>query len=314
MSSTSPLLLAENISRRYGQITAVDSVSLSLARGEVLGLLGLNGAGKSTTLGMLSGVLAPSSGWIRIGETDLVQYPDDAKARLGYLPDTPPLYPELGVREYLLYAAKLRRVPKSNLHSSADRALELCQLQQVSKRLLGNLSKGYRQRVGLAQALIHEPELLILDEPSSGLDPVQLMDMRKLISQLSGECGIILSTHILAEVTAVCNRVAILHEGCLIHEEDLNVEQTQGLNRFHLILNQPVMAEELLSLDSVHTVENTSDRGWLLNVPIEKQALVINEVCARGWQVLEFTAARNNLEERFASLTVGSETHAGAKR
>ncbi len=309
MTKASPLLQAENLCRKFGNFAAVDGLSLTLARGEVLGLLGLNGAGKSTTLSMLCGVLAPGSGWVRIAGKDIAQYPNETKACLGYLPDIPPLYPELRVVEYLTYAAKLHVVEYHTLANAVERALHLCQLEQVSNRIIGNLSKGYRQRVGLAQALIHKPALLILDEPSSGLDPVQMMEMRKLIRNLSSECGVILSTHILAEVTAVCDRVAILHKGKLIHEESLSSCASSNLSKHHLTLHQRVLPEELLSLDSVASVETSSGNSWQISIGAGQHEHVVNEICKRGWQVLEFSASRNNLEERFASLTVGADSH-----
>ena len=171
------LLQATHLSRHFGKVNAVDDVSLTLQRGDVLGLLGLNGAGKSTTLGILSGILAPSSGSVKIANKDIEQFPKQAKAHIGYLPDTPPLYPELRVIEYMTYAARLRGLKGTQLTAALERALNLCHLETVSKRIIGNLSKGFRQRVGLAQAIIHQPDVLILDEPSSGLDPLQRIQM-----------------------------------------------------------------------------------------------------------------------------------------
>ncbi len=311
MNQSSQLLQAESLRQEYGNLIAVEDVSLSLRKGEVLGLLGLNGAGKSTTLSMLSGVLTPNSGWIKIHGQDIAQYPKETKSCLGYLPDTPPLYPELRVREYLGYAARLRGVRRNRLNSAIDRAIQLCQLEQVSQRIIGNLSKGYRQRVGLAQALIHKPQLLILDEPSSGLDPIQMIQMRQLISDLAMECGVILSTHILPEVTAVCQRVAVIHQGKIIHEELLQSGKGSQFSHHYLSIRQSVTQDELLSLDSIASAEAPDQGSWQIAVPSTHRDRVISEIVSRGWQVLEFSNARNFLEERFAALTIGQNSRLG---
>jgi len=208
-----PSLRARKLSRRYGTRVAVDALDLDLHPGEVLGLLGPNGAGKSTTLQMLSGNLAPSSGSVEICGVDLSEQPEAAKANLGYLPEIPPLYRELTVGEFLRLAARLHRVPKAELDVAVRQALQRCGLDEVAQRLIGSLSKGYRQRVGIAQAIVHNPSVIILDEPTAGLDPLQIRDIRELIGALGRTHSVILSTHILAEAEALCDQVLILHQG-----------------------------------------------------------------------------------------------------
>lgn len=206
-------LNADNLTRAYAYRTAVCDLSLAVHRGEVVGLLGVNGAGKSTTMNMLAGILRPDQGRITISGWSLADQPMQARARLGYLPEQPPLYPELTVDDYLLYCAKLRRVVSAKLESSLNQAKQRCGLQTCGQRLIRHLSKGYQQRVGIAQAIIHEPDIIILDEPTIGLDPVQIIEIRKLIRELGNRHSVLLSTHILPEVQSVCDRVLIIREG-----------------------------------------------------------------------------------------------------
>lgn len=207
------MIEVEQLTRRYGALVAVDSVSFSVQRGEVMGLLGPNGAGKTTTLRILCGCLGPTSGTVRIAGHDITAAPRLARAALGYLPEQPPLYEEMTVRDFVDHAARLRLVGRGVRASAVDQALELTDLQDVQRRLVGHLSKGYRQRVGLAQALVHSPAVLVLDEPTSGLDPTQMAGMRRLIHQLRGQRTILISTHLLGEATSLCDRVTILAGG-----------------------------------------------------------------------------------------------------
>ncbi|MDD5329836.1 MAG: ABC transporter ATP-binding protein [Sulfuricella sp.] len=209
-------LNARALSRNFGLRTAVRDVSLELRQGEVLGLLGPNGAGKTTTLQMLAGCLAPTAGAIEICGIDLLEQPRQAKALLGYLPETPPLYRELTVDEYLGLAARLRRVAKPFVAEAVESAKRRCGLTEVGKRLIGNLSKGFQQRVGIAQAIVHNPRVVILDEPTVGLDPIQIREIRSLVRELGREHSVILSTHILPEVESVCDRIQIMHQGQLV--------------------------------------------------------------------------------------------------
>lgn len=215
------LISANGISRHYGNLVAVDEINFSLKQGEVLGFLGPNGAGKTTTMSILTGNLAPHSGSISICGTDLLENPKIAKSKIGYLPEVPPLYPQLTVNEYLTYCAKIHDVNKTDVKYSVERALQRCNIKDVSKKLIGNLSKGFQQRVGIAQAIIHSPPIVILDEPTVGLDPNQIIEIRELISNLGKECGVIISTHILPEVEEICNRILIMNGGKLVFESSL---------------------------------------------------------------------------------------------
>ncbi|GAO36605.1 ABC transporter ATP-binding protein [Sulfuricella sp. T08] len=211
----------KDLSRSYGSRSAVRNIGFELRQGEVLGLLGPNGAGKTTTLQMLAGCLAPSTGAIEICGINLLERPREAKALLGYLPETPPLYRELTVDEYLRLAARLHRIPKHEIADAVDKARQRCGLIEVGKRLIGNLSKGYQQRVGIAQAIVHNPRVVIMDEPTVGLDPIQIREIRSLIRELGGEHSVILSTHILPEVESVCDRIQIMNQGKLVFGGDM---------------------------------------------------------------------------------------------
>src|SRR5581483_6945078 len=211
-----PLVEVDHLSRSYGPLRAVDDVSFTIRQGEIVGFLGPNGAGKTTTMQILSGNLAPSEGSVRIAGHDLLEQPRAAKAALGYLPEQPPLYRDLTVDEYLDYCAALNRIVRAKRRDAREAAKQKCGLTEVGRRLIGNLSKGYQQRVGIAQAIIHLPPLVILDEPTIGLDPIQIREIRALIRTLCQDHGIILSTHILPEVQATCDRVQIINKGRLV--------------------------------------------------------------------------------------------------
>ncbi len=213
------MIEARELTKRYGELTAVDSVTFEIKRGEVVGFLGLNGAGKTTMMRMLTGFLPPTDGSAVIAGQDMFEEPLAARRAVGYLPETPPLYPEMDVEGYLTYVATLKDVSRAARRAAVERALSRCGLSEVRRRVIGNLSRGFRQRVGLAQAIVHDPPVLILDEPTVGLDPTQIREIRGLIAELAapkeGESqqAVILSTHILAEVEAICRRVILIHEG-----------------------------------------------------------------------------------------------------
>jgi ABC-2 type transport system ATP-binding protein len=207
------MIVVDNVSKYYGSRRAVADLSFEIREGECIGFLGLNGAGKSTTLRLLSCLLLPTSGRISVRGLDVVSHPHEIRRFIGYLPDTPPLYQEMTVREYLDFAGRLRGLSGANLDKRRDRASQLCSLREVLRAPISQLSHGYRQRVGIAQAIIHAPSLLILDEPIQGLDPVQIVEMRNMIAELRGEHTILLSTHILTEIEATCDRILVLHQG-----------------------------------------------------------------------------------------------------
>lgn len=225
-----PVIKANGLKRHFGRRTVVHSVSLELNCGDILGFLGPNGAGKSTTMRMLTGNLAPSSGSIQICGADLLKNPLEAKRHIGYLPEIPPLYKELTVDEYLKFAAQLHGLTGAAVKNALDEAKQLCELNDVGKRLIGVLSKGFQQRVAIAQAIIHKPQLIILDEPSVGLDPNQIQKMRRLIRELGKTHAIILSSHILSEVENVCSRVQIMHQGRLVLDDNLDNLKRQNMN------------------------------------------------------------------------------------
>jgi ABC-2 type transport system ATP-binding protein len=210
------MIEVEGLSKRYGDVVAVDGVSFSIDRGEVVGFLGPNGAGKTTIMRMLTGFVPPSDGTASIAGHDIFEDSMGARRSVGYLPETPPLYPEMRVRDYVDYVAAIKDLPRRSRREAVDRALERCGLADVASRVIGTLSKGYRQRVGLAQAIVHDPPVLILDEPTVGLDPIQINEIRGLIADLaSGDAQhtVVLSSHILAEVSAICRRIIMINEG-----------------------------------------------------------------------------------------------------
>jgi ABC-2 type transport system ATP-binding protein len=222
-----------NVSKRFGDVLAVAGVSLSLARGDVVGFLGPNGAGKTTTMRVLTGFLPASEGSVRIAGHDIFENALEARRAIGYLPETPPLYPEMTVRAYLRFVTAIKDVPRARRRAAVERVLERCGLEPVSGRVIGTLSKGYRQRVGLAQAIVHEPPVLVLDEPTVGLDPIQIREIRQLITNLAAprpgaqRQTVILSTHILPEVEAICDRVILMDRGRVAVDRPLR-ELTAG--------------------------------------------------------------------------------------
>src|SRR5246500_5307751 len=210
------MITVKELTKRYGRTTAVDQISFEVAQGQIVGFLGPNGAGKTTTMRMLTCFLPPSAGTAKVAGFDVLEQPLEVKRRIGYLPETPPLYPEMDTAEYLKFVGKLKGLSGSDLQKRADYVSERCAIADVKKKLLGKLSKGYRQRVGLAQAIIHNPDVLILDEPTAGLDPKQINETRDLIKSLAGDHTIILSTHILPEVSQTCEQVIIISKGKIV--------------------------------------------------------------------------------------------------
>ena len=208
-----------NLVRRYGPHVAVDHASFKIQKGEIVGFLGPNGAGKSTTMNILTGYLSPTEGTVKVNGLDILEHPMEIKKKIGYFPENPPLYLDMTVREYLSFAAEIKRIPKSEKKNRMNHVMATVGVEDHSKRLIKNLSKGYRQRVGLAQAMIGDPEVLIMDEPTSGLDPKQILEIRSLITDLGKDHTIILSSHILPEVSAVCKRVLIINRGAIVADD-----------------------------------------------------------------------------------------------
>ncbi len=306
MASENLLIQVDQLSRFYGPLRALDEISFEVKKGEVLGFLGPNGAGKSTTMQILSGNLAPSAGRVLINGIDLLDQPKQAKALLGYLPDQPPLYRELTVDEYLRYCARLNRIPAAQRQSALDVAKQRCGLTEVGKRLIGNLSKGYRQRVGIAQAIIHSPAVVILDEPTVGLDPIQIREIRELIRELRDEHSVILSTHILPEVQAVCDRVQIINKGQLVMNDTIaGLQQRMRGESLLLALSQPPEVSALEKIAGEGQVELLDDGRFRIHAQaLEQQAerLVI-EAVAQDWGLYEISPERLTLEQIFVDIT-----------
>ena len=314
MTATEPLLIdAQGLSRWYGTREVVSGVDIRLARGEILGFLGLNGAGKTTTLRMLTGTLAPHRGAIRIADRDLLEEPRAAKRLVGYLPEHPPLHPELTVEESLRFAGRLHGVRRRALAATIDTALGRTGLGDVRRRLVAHLSKGYQQRLGLAQAVLHQPEVLILDEPTVGLDPAQIQSIRALIAELGREHGVLLSSHLLHEVESVCTRVTIIHEGRIVLSETLgHLGEGNGEERSLLELARPPAPEVLRTLPGVRGMEPKGEGRFLLRHEAgpEARAALLARAAQAGWQPAAFAPQRPDLEDVFLALTLGRATAA----
>jgi ABC-2 type transport system ATP-binding protein len=299
------LLQVQGLTRRYGRAQALRGLDFSLSAGEVLGLLGPNGAGKTTCLDIIAGTLAPTAGSVVIGGDDLARAPRRAKRRLGYLPERPPLYPEMRLDEFLTHCARLRRIPAGAIPRAVERSLRRCDLAAARRRLLGRLSKGYRQRAGLAAALLHEPELLILDEPTDGLDPVQIREMRALIAELASRCAVILSSHLLAEVQASCRRVIVLHQGQMLYDGLLETGRALRLR-----LARPPRPEALRRLPPVAAAEPGEAGAFSIRLAADASTEALaTAVVGAGWGLLELTAERTDIERLFFRA-IGTEVAA----
>ncbi len=299
------LLSCNSLSRFYGRQQAVNNLSFDLHKGEVLGFLGPNGAGKSTTMKMLSGNLAPHHGSIMINGYDLLAAPKEAKAHIGYLPDQPPVYKELTVKEFLLFCAKINYIAKSSIKSAVNAAIERCGLHDVTTRLIANLSKGYQQRVGIAQAIIHTPAVVILDEPTSGLDPIQIKEIRQLILDIANEHSVVLSTHILPEVQILCDRVQIIHHGQLVFNDTIASLGERTENASLLVsMKSPPEVDVLQKISGVLSVEKLSVSRFKLhflpdNNPTEN---LLKLAVTDGWQLTEITTQQHSLEDIFTEI------------
>ncbi|MGH8529423.1 MAG: ABC transporter ATP-binding protein [Nevskiales bacterium] len=300
------LVRAEQLSKHYGQRTAVSGLSLELRQGEILGLLGPNGAGKTTTLKMLSGCLAPSSGKVWIKGIDLSEDPKLAKQAIGYLPERPPVYPELTVDEYLDFCARVHGVAPGQRKAAVSSAKRDAGLSDVGQRVIGNLSRGYQQRVGIAQAIVHRPPVIILDEPTVGLDPIQIREIRRLIRELAQGHSLILSSHILPEIQATCDRVVIIHQGRIVFAESMaTVQAVAAQSRILLTLKRIPAVEALRAVSGVAQVELLADgRVQITSTSGQdpREALVARAV-AEDWGLLEIALQHKTLEEIFVELT-----------
>jgi ABC-2 type transport system ATP-binding protein len=307
------MIEVENLTKRYGPTVAVSDVTFQAQKGEVLGFLGPNGAGKTTTMRVITGYLPPTAGRVRVAGYDVVEEPLEAKRRTGYLPEAPPVYPDMGVTEYLAFVGRIKGVARRELRSRLDEISERCAITDVRQRQIGKLSKGYRQRVGLAQALIHNPEVLVFDEPTAGLDPKQIIETRQLIKGLAGQRTVILSTHILPEVSKTCQRVVVINAGKIVAVGTPD-ELTRRLQGFETILLtvEGVAAEvagKLQRVAGVNLVEarDTSDGRVTYEVHAEKgkdvRAELAHAVVESGWKLYELKTSGLSLEDIFLKLT-----------
>jgi ABC-2 type transport system ATP-binding protein len=299
-------LKALGLTRLFGPNKAVNNVSFELSKGEVLGFLGPNGAGKSTTMRMLTGNLAPTEGQVEICGINIIEEPKLAKANIGYLPEMRPLYKEFRVNEFLKIAAKLHNIPAKKINSSIDIAMEKCGLTHMSNRLIENLSNGYQQRVGIAQAIIHNPEIVILDEPTVGLDPIQIREIRKLIKEIGKEHSVILSTHILPEVEIVCDRVQIIDKGNLVFHGSIDdLKQQRRGNKLLVGFKKVPTLKKLQSLFDVVKIEKQEDSLHVIqfkNLDFDMEKFI--QVCVKEkLGLFQVSPHITSLEDTFVQLT-----------
>lgn len=305
-ADTSQLLRATAVSQSFGDQQVLHDIDLTINAGESVGLLGLNGAGKSTLLRVIGGVHANHQGAVSIAGLDLRTQPIEARRQLGYAPDTPPLYPEFTVEEYLVFAGKLRRLTKNALKNGVIRALELCQLGAVKGRVIGNLSHGYRQRINLAQAMVHQPQLLILDEPTNGLDPAQLLEIRDVLKNLEAHQATVFSSHQLAEVRANCQRIVLIDAGRKILDLRMDQLTDSSHSTFEVRLKQPASSQDFQHLPGFIAACSVSPKHWLLTTlrSEDSSESVGDMMLARGVELLKVTPVRNHLETLFSALSL----------
>jgi ABC-2 type transport system ATP-binding protein len=303
----------QHLTKRYGRVAAVEDVSFRVERGEILGFLGPNGAGKTTTMRILAGYMPATDGKAIVAGFDVSEQPVEAKRRTGYLPETPPLYPDMTVLEYLTFVAKIKGVPSGERRQRIGAVMERTRLADMANRLCGKLSKGYRQRVGLSQAIIHNPDVLILDEPTAGLDPKQIIETRELVKALAGDHTVILSTHILPEVSQTCQRVVIINKGRVVAVDtpDNLTGRLRGSETMYVQLDASGAdaAGVLGRISGVTRVAESDRRNGLVGYEVDSERghdvrrELARTVIDKGWGLLELRPMRMSLEEIFLSLT-----------
>ncbi len=313
------MINVENLTKRYGDQRAVDNISFSIETGEIIGFLGPNGAGKTTTMKIITCFMPASSGRVEVDGLDVFDHSLEIRRKIGYLPETTPLYPEMNVREYLRFVQALRSMPRSGRESRLADMIDLCGLGEVIHKDIGELSKGYRQRVGLAQAIIHDPEILILDEPTIGLDPNQVVEIRSLIAALGREKTLILCTHILSEVEAVCSRVLIINHGQLVADGSPDTLRAGLEGRQRLLvrlkagadigqLRQTLAVHEGVSVEELPAAEpETLEFEITGGVNGDLRENIFRAVADAGWVLLEMRREVQSLEDVFRDLTQGGE-------
>ena len=313
------MIEVENLTKRYGRTTAVDGVSFRVQKGEILGFLGPNGAGKTTTMSILTCYLPPTEGTARVAGYDVFQSPLEVKRRVGYIPETPPLYPDMDVDGFLDFCAKIKGVPSASRKAKIDEAVEKTRIGDVRRRLIGQLSKGYRQRVGLAQAIVSDPAVLILDEPTIGLDPRQITEIRQLIKSLAGEHTVILSTHILPEVSMVCSSVVIINKGVIVAQGPIDtlVEQFFPTARVEVEIAAPSPAavrEALRVIPGVVSVSDLPGFDGIGRYVVESsrgrdvRGEVFRLAAQQRWDLRELRRMGMTLEEVFLHVVAGEQS------
>ncbi len=306
-------ITVENLTKQYGPQKAVDSISFQVKTGEILGFLGPNGAGKTTTMKILTCFMAPTEGDVKVGDYSIHNDQDKIKTKIGYLPENNPLYFDMPVLEYLSYTASLQGVPKENITNKIIEMVQVCGLNDEKHKKIGELSKGYRQRVGLAQAMIHNPEILIFDEPTSGLDPNQIIEIRNLIKRIGRQKTVILSTHILPEVEAICDRILIINKGKIVADgtPDTLRKHSQGEELLRIKIedeiNRDLIFESLRSIDSIAMIDPVADliNSYMIQSKNgQSSRRAIFRLCVqKNWTLTEMTPIETKLEDIFRELT-----------
>lgn len=306
------MIRVENLTKYYGKRLAVDNISFNVEKGEIVGFLGPNAAGKTTTMRILTGFLAPTSGNAWIADHNILSHSLEARQNIGYLPEAIPLYTDMTVRTYLDFAARLRGMAKNRIKSRIDEVVDICHLEEYIDVLIGKLSKGFRQRVGVAQAIIHEPKVLILDEPTIGIDPIQVAMTRQLIKELGKEHTILLSTHILPEVSVICQRVIIIHEGKIVAMDSIkNLSSLiSGSKRIHLEVTGPAqkVAERLRRIEGVLRVSYDDSHYTVeCSATQDPRSKIMEAIVQGGWTLLSLESVEMSLEDIFLKLTAEEE-------
>ena len=310
------MIEVRNLVKRYGKRCAVDHLSFTVEDGQIFGFLGPNGAGKSTTMNIMTGYLAPSEGEVLVDGHNILEEPEEAKRRIGYLPEQPPLYPDMTVREYLSFAAELKGIAKKDRKENIDKAIALAHLQDAERRLIRNLSKGYRQRVGLAQAILGFPKVIILDEPTVGLDPRQVVEIRDVIRQLAADHTVIISSHILSEIRAICDRVLIIRKGKLVAcDTPTRLEEALSAGSAIELLAKGSQSAVEAVLDTVPGITDRSVTAQadgtvriVLSTETDSREVLFLSFAAAGVPLLELRIRNASLEEIFLDLTAEDDT------